>query len=505
MPARPSLPADWREVLIALAAVETGLLAAFAEAREPAGAARAAGLDPRAVRIVATALADLGYLEDGGDGALTLSPRGAALLRPGDDGADVAAGLHLEARAMRSHLALADALRSGRPVHDVSAGDRATLERFARAMRHIAAPRVAATVAALGPGEGRRLLDAGGAPGSYARAFAAAGWEVTVLDLPDPLAAAGDDLRAAGVRAVAGDATRGLPEGPWEAVYLGNLLHLLEPEAAGALVERGRGGAGRRRPAGGAGGAGRREPAGPRLRRDDAGLDARGRGVPGGGLPALDGRRGLPRRARRRPRGGLAPPAAGAAAVRLWGEDEALVARAGGRVDALRRLEDALAADVAGVAGRDGAVDAHVHLGRDADGHRLDAAGLLADLDRWGIARAVCFAPNDPGPDGQFAAANDGRARRGRPGRRPDRALLPRRPLRRRRGGGDGAGRRRRRARPEAAPGGAALPPRGRARGRGRARRGRARVAGDDPRRLRRPAARRPARGAARRRPRRPR
>lgn len=93
-------------------------------------------------------------------------------------------------------------------------------------------------------------------------------------------------------------------------------------------------------------------------------------------------------------------------ATRLWGEDEALVARAGGRVDALRRLEDALAAGLAGMAGRDGAVDAHVHLGLDADGHRLDAAGLLADLERWGIARAVCFAPDDPGPDGLFAAAN---------------------------------------------------------------------------------------------------
>jgi predicted TIM-barrel fold metal-dependent hydrolase len=47
-----------------------------------------------------------------------------------------------------------------------------------------------------------------------------------------------------------------------------------------------------------------------------------------------------------------------------------------------------------------------VHLGRDADGHRLDAADLLADLDRWGVARAVCFAPDDPGADGQFAEAN---------------------------------------------------------------------------------------------------
>jgi predicted TIM-barrel fold metal-dependent hydrolase len=93
--------------------------------------------------------------------------------------------------------------------------------------------------------------------------------------------------------------------------------------------------------------------------------------------------------------------------VRLWGEDEGLVGRAGGRVAELRRLEDALAAELAGMAGRDGAVDAHVHLGRDADGHRLDAPGLLADLDRWGIAGAVCFALDDPGPDGLFAAANE--------------------------------------------------------------------------------------------------
>jgi predicted TIM-barrel fold metal-dependent hydrolase len=92
--------------------------------------------------------------------------------------------------------------------------------------------------------------------------------------------------------------------------------------------------------------------------------------------------------------------------VRLWGEEAAVLERAGADVAELARLEDALAAGLAGMAGRDGVVDAHVHLGADPDGHRLDAAGLIADLDRWGIARAVCFAANDPGPDGQFAAAN---------------------------------------------------------------------------------------------------
>ena len=241
MPPRPSLPADWREALIVLAALETGLLAAFAEPRAPADAAAAAGLDPRAARIVATALVDAGYLEGAPGGeALSLTPRGAALLAaPNGDAPDAAGGLHLEARAMRSHLALADSLRTGRPVDDVSAGDPVTTERFMRAMRHVASPRVAASVAAIGPpAAGARLLDVGGAPGTYARALAGAGWDVTVLDLPGALAVGGPGLVDAGVAVVEGDATRALPDGPWDAVYLGNVLHLFDPGTAAGLVAR---------------------------------------------------------------------------------------------------------------------------------------------------------------------------------------------------------------------------------------------------------------------------
>lgn len=51
-------------------------------------------------------------------------------------------------------------------------------------------------------------------------------------------------------------------------------------------------------------------------------------------------------------------------------------------------------------------VDAHVHLGRDADGHLLTADELLRDMRSWGVARSVCFAPNDPGAGGQFRSAN---------------------------------------------------------------------------------------------------
>ncbi len=91
--------------------------------------------------------------------------------------------------------------------------------------------------------------------------------------------------------------------------------------------------------------------------------------------------------------------------TRVWGEDAALLTAAGADVAALEALERALE-DGLGELPRAGAVDAHVHLGRDADGHALDAASLVADLDRWGIAAAVCFPANEAGDDGDFAAAN---------------------------------------------------------------------------------------------------
>ena len=196
MPPRPDQSVDWREVLIARAALETGLLGALERARPVDEAADAAGLDRRAARIVSAALVGTGYLEEAGGGLRATGTRPRPAPAAGDGG-DPAGELHLEARAMRSHLGLEETLRTGMPVDDVSAGDRVTIERFMRAMRQVAAPRAPDSVAALGaPAPGARLLDVGGAPGTYARAFAAAGWDVTVLDRPgDPR---GDGGRPAG-------------------------------------------------------------------------------------------------------------------------------------------------------------------------------------------------------------------------------------------------------------------------------------------------------------------
>jgi predicted TIM-barrel fold metal-dependent hydrolase len=91
--------------------------------------------------------------------------------------------------------------------------------------------------------------------------------------------------------------------------------------------------------------------------------------------------------------------------MRVWGEDAAVLEAAGADVAALAALEEAVLGGL-GDLPREGAIDAHVHLGRDADGHALGAEALVADLDRWGIAAAVCFPANEPGADGRFSAAN---------------------------------------------------------------------------------------------------
>ena len=110
--------------------------------------------------------------------------------------------------------------------------------------------------------------------------------------------------------------------------------------------------------------------------------------VPGAMRDAIAGFEGLPDRR-----------------MRVWGEDAGLLGESGADVAALAALEEGLAASFAGLP-REGAIDAHVHIGRDADGHALDADALVADLDRWGIASAVCFPANEPGEDGCFGAAN---------------------------------------------------------------------------------------------------
>lgn len=230
--------ADWREVLIVDAALRTGLLAAFREPVTPEDAAAPLGLDPRAARIVAVALADLGYLQPAGLRRYAWGEQAVAMLDDAGAERDLAGRLHLTARSIALHLGLADTLRGDRPPPPWT-GDHRAMAEFMAAMRAGAGTRSDDLLVALArPHDGARLLDVGGAPGGDAAALAAAGWDVSVLDLPQALEVTGDALRAAGVTPVPGDATEALPEGPWDAVLIANVLQLLGEEQAAGLVAR---------------------------------------------------------------------------------------------------------------------------------------------------------------------------------------------------------------------------------------------------------------------------
>lgn len=90
---------------------------------------------------------------------------------------------------------------------------------------------------------------------------------------------------------------------------------------------------------------------------------------------------------------------------RLLGQDAAVLGAAGVEVGTLRDIEQWAFRSVSRPAGAR-VVDAHCHLGVDRDGHALSADDLVADLDAAGIAAAVAFPADEPGPGGDFSQAN---------------------------------------------------------------------------------------------------
>jgi len=106
---------------------------------------------------------------------------------------------------------------------------------FIGAMQVVAGPRAPAIVAAIEPGSARRLLDIGGASGTYTIAFLQASpqMRVTLFDLPDVVDMARERLQAAGllsrVDLVAGDFYREELPGDHDLALLSAIIHQNSP------------------------------------------------------------------------------------------------------------------------------------------------------------------------------------------------------------------------------------------------------------------------------------
>ena len=253
-------------------AVTSGIADALAEeegGRTVEQAAAAAGTDPRATRILLSALCAIGLAEraDGLDAGapvdagtrFALSAAGAVLAS--DHPQTLAWIVRKEWFFYGVWSELPAALEDGRariaPWRDRLRDDRATAFGFLRALDDLAsrfggelAELAAAALPPAQEGRALRLLDVGGASGSHAARLAGLRDDVrpTVLDLPEIAPLLGE--RHPGLPFAAGDLAVprfGRPEGErWDVVLLANILHDHRPadnerlvREAAALLEPG--------------------------------------------------------------------------------------------------------------------------------------------------------------------------------------------------------------------------------------------------------------------------
>jgi SAM-dependent methyltransferase len=232
----------WQETIILGCAKQQGILEAVAEGRRsPNEVAEQLEVSPRAVYALLSALAELGVLaeEDDNHYRIVEEHRGPLLERGHPDYAGGLVAHRFE--LIRKWGRMPEILESGSPIEeDEPAPGPEGKKTFIYSMRRLAKPgvRVVAELLLSRLPENPHILDVGGGPGTYAEAFAEGGAQVTVFDLPEVVELMKEHFDAAGISAVGGDFNEGLPEGPFEAAYLGSVSHIYGPEKNMTLMER---------------------------------------------------------------------------------------------------------------------------------------------------------------------------------------------------------------------------------------------------------------------------
>lgn len=226
MPNEQALVAP-QELLILGAAVKTGIIDQLT--RNPMTSDELAGkigADARAVWVVTEALEALGYLSKE-EGKLKLSEEAVNMFYNTDSPNYTGFSFMHRYNVTNSWIHLPEVIFSGQPHPRESGLD--NMKYFMSAMSH-SARQNALTIAEFcleGCGEGAKVLDIGGGPLTYARAFASLGAKVTVLDLPDVVEYMSTFLTGKeSIEMVPGDFNVGLPPGLFDLAFLGNICHI---------------------------------------------------------------------------------------------------------------------------------------------------------------------------------------------------------------------------------------------------------------------------------------
>jgi precorrin-6B methylase 2 len=216
-----ALVRGYQDAAVVAAAAELELFGALASAPlTVAELARAVGCDLRGLTILLDALVSLRLLEKVADRYAL--PVGLDAILKADGSRSVLAMVQHQANCLRRWSQLAKVVKTGLPAERTPSvrGDAGDQQSFIDAMDNISAPNASLVIQAVQPLRFNRLLDIGGASGTWTISFlrACASAQATILDLPEVVGMAQRRIAAAGlsdrVQFAAGDFMRDeLPPG----------------------------------------------------------------------------------------------------------------------------------------------------------------------------------------------------------------------------------------------------------------------------------------------------
>jgi len=214
-----------QELLILGAAVKSGMVEALRKRTTCKDLAKELSLNPRAVWMVVEALADLGYVTKQAE-VVTLSEEAQNMIYNTTAPNYLGFAFMHRYNMLHSWIQLPEVLASGQPAsRDL---DPDNTRYFMEGMR-LGAEKSAPIIAEFlqtDTGKGLRVLDIGGGPLIYGSAFTKYGAEVTVQDLPPVVQLMQEKAKKIGITMVPGDFNQGLPPGPFDLAFLGNICHI---------------------------------------------------------------------------------------------------------------------------------------------------------------------------------------------------------------------------------------------------------------------------------------
>ena len=232
----------YQRSMILLAALKLGVFRGLAAGGCDASAlARRVGADPGKLSILLDALAGMGLI--GKTGKIFRNAQAAReLLLPGPRSMESILLHHLDGWGAWGRLSAT--VRAGRTPRGGADGN--WRENFIRGMEEIARERAVAVAGRILLRPGDRVLDLGGGPGTYAIAWADAcpGAVITLFDTPATLRVARKILREKGadgrVRLAAGDFLEDPLGGPYDFVWISQILHAFSGSDCVKLLRRAR-------------------------------------------------------------------------------------------------------------------------------------------------------------------------------------------------------------------------------------------------------------------------